>query len=100
MKVWVVWANNGENYEDNYQNIWTICSSKEAAERCITNANEQIRHDEERWNELARITSDPDCVTSEIEVEMDQIESRRYSVPYRGNNVLPYFSIREYDIMN
>lgn len=100
MKVLVVWASNGENYEDNYQNIWAICSSKEAAEQCITNAHEQIRHDEERWNELARITSDPDCVTSEIEVEMDHIDSRRYSVPYRGNNGLPYFSIREYDIMN
>lgn len=100
MKVWVVWASNGETYEDNNQDIWTICGSKEAAEQCIANAHEQIRHDEERWNELAKITSDPNCLTSEIEEEMDKIESRRYLVPWRGNDGLPYFSIREYDVMN
>lgn len=100
MKVWVVLASNGENYEDNYQDIWAICGSREAAEQCIANAREQIRHDEERWNELARITSDPGCITSEIEEELDQIESRRYVIPYRGNNGLPYFSIRKYDVMN
>lgn len=100
MKVWVVLASNGEDYEDNYQDIWAICGSREAAEQCIANAHEQIRHDQERWNELAKITSDSDCMTSEIEEELDQIESRRYSVPCRGNNGLPYFSIRKYDVMN
>lgn len=102
MKVWVVWGNNGEQYEDNCQDIWAICSSKEAAEQCITNARKQIRYDEERWDELVKIASDPDCITSEIEEEMDKIESRRYLVPcsWRGQDGLPYFSIREYDIMN
>lgn len=97
MKVWVVWA---EAYGENIQDIWTICGSKETAEQCIANAHEQIRHDEERWDELAKITSDPNCLTSEIEEEMDKIESRRYLVPWRGNDGLPYFSIREYDVMN
>lgn len=102
MKVWVVWGNNGEQYEDNCRDIWAICGSKEAAEQCITNARKQIRYDEERWNELVKITSNQDCINNRIEEELDKIESRRYLIPYsrRGKDGLPYFSIREYDVIN
>ena len=52
MKVWIVWASNGESYEDNNQDIWAVCSSEDAAKQCIANASEQIYRDEERAYEL------------------------------------------------
>lgn len=35
MKVYVVWYDNGEAYEDNYQDIEAICSSYEKAVKFI-----------------------------------------------------------------
>ena len=35
MKVYVVWYDNGEAYEDNYQDIEMICSSYEKAVKFI-----------------------------------------------------------------
>lgn len=96
MKVWVVWA---EAYGENIQDIWTICGSKEEAEQCITNAHEQVRHDEERWNELITIASEYNCLTDENEREMDKIGTRKELVLWSGGTyILPFFSIREYDV--
>ena len=99
MKVWVVWA---ESYED-IQDIWAICGSEEETKRCIANATEQIRHDEERWDEIVEIAStiDHECrLPYEIEREMDEIAARRsVSSSDGGNYTLPFFSIREYNVM-
>ena len=96
MKVWIVWASNGESYEDNYQDIWAVCDSKEAAEQCIANAREQIRRDEERLIELAKISGTRENTYEEVR-ELDQILDRDYCRS-RKNDGLPYFSIREYEM--
>lgn len=101
MKVYVIWASNSESYEDNDQDIWAICGSREAAEQCIANVPEQIRRDEERWNELLKITSDNSYLDSSVDKEMSEIDYRRYLIHWLGcNDGLPYFYIREYDMMN
>ena len=103
MKVWVVWASNGESYEDNYQDIWAICSSRESAERCIAvdNVREQIRKDNKRYDELlAIINEDERFYPGEIKQEMDEIYSRLYSIPESGRRGLPNFSIREYNLID
>ena len=96
MKVWIVWASNGESYEDNYQDIWAVCDSEEAAEHCIANAREQIRRDEERLNEFCKIRDIRKHTYEECR-ELDQILGRDYC-RNRENDGLPYFSIREYEI--
>lgn len=40
MKVWIVRADNGQPYEENRRGIWAVCSSREAAKKCITDAPE------------------------------------------------------------
>lgn len=102
MKIWIVWANNGERAVEGIKQdiweIWEICDSKEEAEQCIANVREQLRHDEERWNELTKITSDCNYLTSEIKQELRDIEDRRRMVPLKGNNGLPYLSLESLDI--
>ena len=98
MKAWIVWASNGESYEDNYQDIWAVCGSEEAAKQCITNAREQVRRDEERLNELNEIR-DTRKYTDEEHNELNQILGRDYCRSYE-NDGLPYFSIREYEMIN
>lgn len=101
MKVWVVWA-EAEVYEEYIQNIWAICGSEEKAKQCIANAQEQVRHDKERWDELIAIAcaSDGSCLTNEIEREMDEVGARRSMLPFNEEKpTLPHFSIREYNIM-
>lgn len=103
MKVWVVWANNGESYEDNYQDIWAICSSRESAERCIAydNVIEQIHNDGKRYDELQSIIrEDKSLYAGEIKREMDEIDSRKYAIPWWTRDGLPSFSIREYNLMD
>ena len=96
MKVWIVWANNGESYEDNYQDIWAVCDSEEAAEQCIANAREQIRRDKERLIELSKISDTRNNTYEEVR-ELDRI-LERYHCRNRMNDGLPYFSIREYEM--
>lgn len=99
MKIWIVWADNGgKTAEDSKQDIWEICDSKEEAEKCVANAREQLLHDEERWNDLTKITSDCNYLTNEIKQELRDIEDRRRLIPLKGNNGLPYFSIESLDI--
>lgn len=97
MKVWVIWARNGEAYEGETKGIWAICGSREAAEQCIANADEQVHHDEERWDELTSITNSFTCLTSETEKEMYEIGFR---LGLCADDGLPIFSIREYDVMS
>ena len=99
MKVWIVWASNGEPCEDNNQDIWAVCGSEDAAKQCIANAREQICRDEERDYELRNINHTRELTESEAK-ELDQIEMRRYCIPWRGNDGLPYFSIREFEVIN
>lgn len=98
MKSWIVWADNGESYEDNNCDIWAVCGSEEAAKLCIANAREQLASDEKRRSELQAISRTRELTKSESN-ELDQIDLRAYCVPWRENNGLPYFSIREYDVM-
>ena len=98
MKVWIVWANNGESYEDNYQDIWAVCGSEEAAKQCIANAREQIQRDVERLSEIHKIR-DTRKHTDEEDNELNQILVRSCCRSYE-NDGLPYFSIREYEITN
>ena len=97
MKVWIVWASNGESYEDNNQDIWSVCSSEEAAKRCIANAHEQILRDGVRYNELIAIESTRDLTESET-TELDRIIEREYCVPW--DRIVPNFTIREYEMIN
>lgn len=100
MKVWIVWASNGESYEDNNQDIWAVCGSEEEAKRCIANAREQLFRDEERESELQEIR-DTRELTKDENNELDHILERGYCIPWCGeNNGLPYFSIREYETIN
>ena len=97
MKVWIVWANNGESYEFNCQDIWAVCSSKESAMRSIHNAREQIRRDKERYDELHGIEDARELTKTEI-TELSQIDARRHCIPWSVD--VPYLSIREYEIVN
>ena len=97
MNVWIVWASNGESYEYNEQDIWAVCSSEEAAMWCIHNAREQIRRDEERYEELREIKHARELAKAEI-TELSRIEKRRRCTPW-GEDV-PYLSIREYEMIN
>ena len=99
MKVWIVWASNGESYEDNNQDIWAVCDSENAAKQCIANAREQICRDEERAYELQNIMRTRELTESEAK-ELDQIDMRRYCVPWHDNDRLPYFSVREFELIN
>ena len=100
MKVWIVWASNGQAYEDNNQDIWAVCSSEEAAKQCIANAREQLCCDGEREGELQEIR-DTRELTKDEHNELDRILERGYCIPWWGeNNGLPYFSIREYETIN
>ena len=99
MKVWIVWASNCESYEYNNQDIWAVCGSEDAAKQCIANAREQICRDEERAYELQNIMCTRKLTESE-DKELDQIDMRRYCVPRYGNNRTPYFSIREFELIN
>ena len=100
MKVWIVWASNGESYEDNNQDIWAVCGSEEAAKQCIANAREQLCRDGERESELREIR-DTRELTKDENNELDHILERDYCIPWCGeNNGLPYFSIREYEMAN
>ena len=99
MKVWIVWASNGESYEDNNQDIWAVCSSEDAAKQCIANAREQFCRDEERAYELQNIMRTRELTESEAK-ELDQIDIRRYCVPRYDNDGIPYFSIREFELTN
>lgn len=51
MKVYVVWYDNGEEYEDNYQDISKIFSTKEAAVKYLEDSGKQLKNDwyEEAW---------------------------------------------------
>lgn len=42
MKVYVVWYDNGEAYEDNYQDIEAICSSYEKAVKFIEDCDYKL----------------------------------------------------------
>ena len=100
MKVWVVWASNGEAYEDNNQDIWAVCSSEEAAKQCIANACEQLCRDEERENKLYDIRNTRE-LTKDENNELDHILERGHCIPWCGEGMgLPYFSIREYEMIN
>lgn len=100
MKVWIVWASNGELYEDNNQDIWAVCDSEESAGRCIANAKEQILRDRKRREELLDIRMTRGLTESEV-IEENQIILRQCCIPWCDeNNGLPYFSIREYEVMN
>ena len=96
MKVWIVWASNGESYEYNVQDIWAVCSSEEAAMRCIHNAREQIRRDEERYEELREIEHARELTKAEI-TELSWIETRSRCTPWED---IPCLSIREYEMIN
>ena len=99
MKVWIVWADNDELYEFNCQDIWAVCASEDAAKQCIANASEQIRRDEERLDELRKIKHTRELTESEAK-ELGQIDRRRYCVPWSSNDKIPYFSIREFELIN
>ena len=99
MKVWIVWASNGESYEDNDQDIWAVCGSEDAAKQCIANAREQFYRDKERAYELQKIRRTRELTESE-DKELDQIDMRRYCVPRCDNDRIPYFSIREFELIN
>ena len=96
MKVWIVWASNGESYEYNVQDIWAVCSSEEAAIWYIHNAHKQIRHDEERYEELREIEHARELTKAEI-TELSWIETRSRCAPWGD---IPYLSIREYEMIN
>ena len=99
MKVWIVWASNGESYEDNSQDIWAVCGSEDAAKQCIANAREQICRDEDRAYEIRKIMRTRELTESEAK-ELDQIDMRRYCVPRYDNDRTPCFSIREFELIN
>lgn len=99
MKVWIVWADNGESYEFNCQDIWAVCASEDAAKQCIANASEQIRRDEERLDELRKIRDTRERTKAECS-ELCQIGTRKDCVPWGDDGVLPYFSIREFELIN
>lgn len=100
MKMYIVWASNGESYEDNNQDIWGVCSSEETASLCIREAPKQILCDEERMKELMELMNTRELTEAESK-EVKQISLRGYCVPWCGrNNGVPYVSIREYDVMD
>ena len=43
MKVYVVWGDNGESWEDNYQWIECICSTRKIAEEKIKKLNKKAK---------------------------------------------------------
>lgn len=100
MKVWIVWASNGQDYDGNNQDIWAVCGSEEAAKKCIANAREQLCRDDERESKLQGIR-DTRELTKDENNELNHILERGYCVPWCGeNNGLPYLSIREYEMVN
>ena len=99
MKVWIVWADNGEWYELNIQDIWAVCASENAAKQCIANASEQIRLDKERENELLKIRDTRELTKAEYS-ELYQIGTRKDCVPWGDDGMLPDFSIREFELVN
>ena len=99
MKVWIVWASNGQDYEDNNQDIWAVCSSEEEANRCIANAREQLYRDDERESELQEIRDTRELTKAEYS-ELCQIGTRKNCVPWGDDGTLPDFSIREFELVN
>ena len=99
MKVWIVWASNGQAYEENNQDIWAVCSSEEAAKQCIANAREQLCCDGEREGELQEIRDTRELTKAECS-ELCQIGTRKDCVPWGDDGVLPDFSIREFELIN
>lgn len=101
MKVWIVWADNGQAYEENRRGIWAVCSSKEAAKKCIADAPDVIYRNEKRDDELQEIRCTVRELTKDEINELNQIYKRDIYRPWCGeNNGIPYFSIEEFELIS
>lgn len=76
MKVYVVWYDNGEAYEDNYQDIEMICSSYEKAVKFIEDCDYKLEP-RPKWQNY-------------------DIWSNTYDTEYYTETT--YFTIREFEI--
>lgn len=79
MKVYVVWFDNGEAYEDNYQDIEMICSSYEKAVKFIEDSDYKLEPREE-WRNY------------------DLWSDRHIAEDSDGYMEISYFTIREFEI--
>ena len=94
MKVWVVFGNNGESYDD--YAIWTdaVCATKEAAERWISERKEMYYRDDERDDELQMLRCERDLTDAETE-ELRMIQHRNRHIHHISK---VGFNIFEYDL--
>lgn len=79
MKVYVVWFDNGEAYEDNYQDVEMICSSYEKAVKFIEDSDYKLEPREE-WRNY------------------DLWSDRHIAEDSDGYMEISYFTIREFEI--
>lgn len=79
MKVYVVWFDNGEAYEDNYQDVEMICSSYEKAVKFIEDSDYKLEPREE-WRNY------------------DLWSDRHIAEDSDGYMETSYFTIREFEV--
>lgn len=79
MKVYVVWFDNGEAYEDNYQDIEMICSSYEKAVKFIEDSDYKLEP-REKWRNY------------------DLWSDRHIAEDSDGYMETSYFTIREFEV--
>lgn len=79
MKVYAVWYDNGEAYEDNYQDIEAICSSYEKAVKFIEGCGYKLEP-RPKWQnyDIWSNTYDTECYTETTyftirEFEIDKV---------------------------